>query len=115
MSDNKFEIIKSDVNINVELSTSIYERMNQFLFESFPAKDEKHLLELLDLIKEDKDQNDRLAYHLRTLLYIQTSIEKAAREQGAVSYLNEEEFKEKIKQHIHPEDLNTEENQSSPQ
>jgi hypothetical protein len=105
-----FETIKGDQIIDIKISTSVYERLNQFIFEHFPAKDENHFLELLELIKKEDETSDRLAYHLKTLIYIQSVIEKGAREQGAIKKITESELKERF-QNI----LNTEENQSSPQ
>jgi hypothetical protein len=110
MSEDKktFEAIKPDQIVNVELSTNLYQRLNQYIIEMFPIKDEEHFLTLIKKVSQG-DETDRLAYHLKTLITLQMCIEKSAREQDLVENLDSDQMDQ------FKEDFNIEENQSSPQ
>jgi hypothetical protein len=76
------EVLKETGTVKLELPISYYVRINQFLFEFFPFKDDKHLGEIITKIAEGKDETDVEAYHFRTLLSLQLLIEDAAKQQG---------------------------------
>lgn len=111
MSEEKkrLEAIKSDEVVKVEMPTNLYQRINQYIVEMFPIKDEEHFINLIKNVSEGKEEEDRLTYHLKTLITIQMIIEKACREQDLIEYIDEESVKDL------QDDSNTEENQSSPQ
>ncbi len=76
------EILKENATVKLDLPLAYYLRINQFLFEFFPFRDEKHLGEILTKIAEGQDETDAEAYHFRTLLSLQLLIEEAAKAQG---------------------------------
>jgi YHS domain-containing protein len=78
----EIEVLSEDAKFTVELNAHYYFRMNQFLFEAFPKKDDQHFLELLDLVKNGEEEKDRMAYHLSTLISLMTVMEDSARAQN---------------------------------
>lgn len=78
------EVLKENTVIKLELPVDYYFRLNQFLFEFFPFKDENHLVEIIKKIADGKDDSDEEAYHFRTFLSLQILIEDAAKAQGLV-------------------------------
>lgn len=76
------EVLKENVVVKLDLPIEYYFRLNQFLFEFFPFKDENHLTEIIGKIAEGKDETDLEAYHFRTFLSLQLLIEDAAKKQG---------------------------------
>lgn len=78
------EVLKENTVITIELPVEYYFRLNQFLFEFFPFKDENHFGEIVKKIAEGKDETDFEAYNFRTLLSLQLLIEDAAKKQGHI-------------------------------
>jgi len=80
----QLEVLKKDAMVKVELPTALYERLNQIIFELIPCKDHSEFLNLIDIINKGEENTDenRIAYHLKTLILTQLQIENAAREQG---------------------------------
>lgn len=76
------EVLKENTVIKLEIPVDYYFRLNQFLFEFFPFKDENHLTEIIAKVAEGKDETDAEAYHFRTFLSLQLLIEDAAKKQG---------------------------------
>lgn len=76
------EVLKENTVIKLDLPVDYYFRLNQFLFEFFPFKDENHLTEIIAKVAEGKDETDVEAYHFRTFLSLQLLIEDAAKKQG---------------------------------
>lgn len=105
----KLEILKKDAMVKVELPTALYERLNQIIFELIPCKDHSEFLGYIDIINKNEENLDenRIAYHLKTLILTQLQIENAAREQGLTEMVDVPLDT--------PEDFSTAENQSSPQ
>jgi hypothetical protein len=84
----KVEILKENTVIKVELPVAIYYRLNQFLLELFPVKDNEEFLDLLQKVKDDKITEDRKAYHLSTLITLLVTLEDEARKQGGTEFVN---------------------------
>jgi hypothetical protein len=103
------EVLKRDVKIKLDLPVAYHTRLNQFIMEMFPVKDQKEFAELLDRVIKDETQEDRKAYHLHTLISLVTIIEDSAREQGFTEKVN---YDMETGEYSKP---STEENQSSPQ
>lgn len=74
------EIIKKDTVIKLELPVDFFFRLNQLILE-FPVDSEK-MGKMIELITNNQDETDDMAYHFRTLLSLQLLIEDAARQQG---------------------------------
>lgn len=74
------EIIKKDTVIKLELPVDFFFRLNQLILE-FPVDSEK-MGKMIELITNNQDETDDMAYHFRTLLSLQLFIEDAARQQG---------------------------------
>jgi hypothetical protein len=76
------EILKKDTVIDVKLPVDFYFRFNQFILEFFPVKDAEHFQQILNNIKEGKDNEDAHSYHFRTILSFLLLVEDEARKQG---------------------------------
>lgn len=74
------EIIKKDTVIKLELPIDFFFRLNQLILE-FPV-DSERMGKMIELITNNQDETDDMAYHFRTLLSLQLLIEDAARQQG---------------------------------
>jgi hypothetical protein len=80
----EIEILKKDTVIDLKLPVDFYFRFNQFMLEFFPVKDGEHFQQILNNIKEGKDNEDAHSYHFRTLLSFLLFVEDEARKQGHI-------------------------------
>lgn len=74
------EILKKDTVIRLDLPVDFFFRLNQLMME-FPVEPEK-MGKIMELITNNQEETDNMAYHFRTLLSLQLFIEGAARQQG---------------------------------
>jgi len=84
----EIEILKKDTVIDLKLPVDFYFRFNQFMLEFFPFKDGAHFEQILNNIKEGKDNEDAHTYHFRTLLSFLLFVEEEARKQGHLEKIN---------------------------
>jgi hypothetical protein len=100
------EIIKDNGSVNITLPTKMYVRFQQLLFEVFGGDDEKEFIKKLEKVSKGDIEEDRIVYHMHTMITLISNMEVAAREQNLT---------EKVDYVMPIEDSNTTENQSSPQ
>lgn len=84
----EIEVMKKDTVIDLKLPVDFYFRFNQFMLEFFPFKDGEHFQQILNNIKEGKDNEDAHSYHFRTLLSFLLFVEEEARKQGHLEKIN---------------------------
>lgn len=84
----EIEVMKKDTVIDLKLPVDFYFRFNQFMLEFFPFKDGEHFQQILNNIKEGKDNEDAHSYHFRTLLSFLLFVEEEARKQGHIEKIN---------------------------
>ena len=76
------EVFPENTEFQITVTGDLYKRLQEMIFNAFPVKDITHLAELLDKIKKDNTADDPMAYHLHTVLWICSEMERVAKEKN---------------------------------
>jgi hypothetical protein len=98
-SPEKFEVIKNDAIINVQISSSFYKRM-QLVYQNLLKDKDKNDIESAFTQMKDKNITDSWVYDLETMLIIIMEFQKNAKTEGKIELLTKEEIDEIVEKSL---------------
>ena len=86
MSESKspieIETLKEGSSVSIDIPAALYSRIRDLLMVGIPFDDLETAIKVLETIKTSDKDPDPATYHTRTLLYLISRIEEAARKEG---------------------------------